>query len=383
MHDAESDAGHFEEACRLRRELHEIPELGHKEVATSAFVEQYLRGLLNCEVFRPAENSVCARFGSGNSPLVVRSDLDALPLQDQTGRTEVVHACGHDGHAATLLAIARWCAQRPPGSLDVLLVFQQAEETFPSGAPLVIKGISNRFVPSGVYGFHLWPELEVGTIGLKTGPLMAAVDGFTISTRSQVRGPTHGENAEAEVSDALRHLADIYLAIRGSTRGRDLRVSAWTVQVGQLQGGHRPNAVPLAAELRGTVRSIDEESREQAFRMIRERTEAGACEDVATTIEFQKNIRPHLCNDHGAIDQLLEAAAVSGVRAIEYPNAVLGISEDFGWYQKLAAGAYMLVGCTAPGAAPRHLHSHDFEFDERALGVAFRTIRALISQQQA
>jgi hypothetical protein len=155
-------------------------------------VEQRLRALHGLEVFRPAPTSVAALLSSGHGRrlLVLRADLDALPVQEATGaeyasqRAGFMHGCGHDGHTAAVLTTAHVLMEvlgevRRP----VLFLFQQAEERHPSGAPLALRGITerlgDRITDAEVFGFHLWPNLPQGTIGVRAGPLMGSVAGLT------------------------------------------------------------------------------------------------------------------------------------------------------------------------------------------------------------
>lgn len=170
-------------ARRVRRAIHRRPELGHAERRTASYVERLLRQI-GLNPFRPAPTSVAVVVGpDGVAPTIgFRADMDAIPDRDAIGASYVsrnpgvMHACGHDAHTAALFTLARRLAATScPAS--VLLVFQQAEETYPSGAPMVIEALPGNLVPREIFACHVWPELPAGVVGARAGTMMASVPG--------------------------------------------------------------------------------------------------------------------------------------------------------------------------------------------------------------
>ncbi len=361
-----------------RRRLHRQPELGHEEWQTAEFVEGHLRTLGGLDVFRPAPTSVAALFGTGDEDLLVfRADLDALPVQEATGmdyasqRAGFMHGCGHDGHTAAVLTTAHVLLER----LDqvrrpVLLLFQQAEERHPSGAPLVLRGLTerfgHRFRRAEVFGFHLWPHLPQGTIGVRPGPLMGSVAGVTVNLRS--RRPATDSSDEVSRGDALRAAVRIHQDLGGLLHGRGLAADIpASLCIGCLQAGEAPQEPAAEATLRGTLRAVSAEAEAAAEQTIRDVVQQVAeRESIEADIKVESGIRPVLRNDVNSVVAVQRACAVAGLPCIEYPDRPLGVSEDFGWYLTIARGTYFLVGCGTDRAC-HGLHSPQFDFDEEAL----------------
>ena len=378
IEDALADQALIELLVKYRRIFHKHPELGHEEWATSEFIEAELRQLNGLYVWRPASTSVAALLspvGATQPAVIFRADIDALPIHEETGRhysserPGIMHGCGHDGHAAALVATARLLSQ----SVDqlrrpIMFVFQQAEEKHPSGAPMVLDSIKTalglRMTDATVFGFHLWPELPEGIVGLRAGTLMGSVVGVTIRlTRRESPSLERFQGA-----DALWAAADLHLSLRPLLKGRRLTdESRASLLLGSLNAGVTPQEPAAEALLRGTLRATTDEDEAEAVAMIRMLADRVAdryllrCE---TTIET--GIRPVVLNEIGAVQRLRDACDLSGLTKLDYPDDPMGVSEDFGWYLKIWHGAYFLVGCGSD-SAHHHLHSPEFDFREEVL----------------
>jgi amidohydrolase len=264
----------LDDVVRWRRHLHRHPELSFQERETAAFIADTLTGFGDAlEVERPAENSVVAHLRTGRPGPVValRADIDALPIEEQSGvdfaseTPGVMHACGHDGHTAMLLGAARLLAgerERLPGG-EVRFLFQPAEELAPGGArDLVAAGAVDGV--DFVYGCHLWTPLELGKVTAMPGPFMAASDFFTLAITG--RGG-HG---------GLPHLADDTISIAAQVVtnlqhvvGRRVDpLKPAVVTIGAFHAGDAPNVIPGRAELAGTVRSFDPGVRERMPQLV-------------------------------------------------------------------------------------------------------------------
>jgi amidohydrolase len=377
------------EVIRIRRHLHQYPELGHREANTAQYVEQTLRDLDCFEVFRPSATSVAALIGPLHGDIVVlRADMDALPLEETTGaaysstRPGISHACGHDGHIAALLATAGQLAQHQPFNRAVLLVFQQAEETHPSGAQQVLNGLKSRLGSAlsraRFYGFHLWPDLLEHHVGLVAGPVMASVTGVSLRLKGS-SGVSHGVHVHQDSRDALEGAVRLYDRLAPLRNGRTLtKHDHATLHLGWAAIGDRPQDVACMAELRGTLRAIDRESEAAAMKEICRISDALAQEHgLSGTVEFDEGIRPPLVNDQDCVSKLRIACELSGVQTQEgYPAEPLGVSEDFGRYLAAAPGAYFFLGCGIKND-PRQLHDPRFDFNEKVLCTATQILLEL------
>lgn len=359
---------------RLRRAVHRRPETAHREHRTAAYVERLLTRF-GLHPFRPAPTSVAVHIGPpGIRPAVgFRADLDALAVAEETSAPYrsrvlgVMHACGHDGHTAAVLALARRLAADPPRDHAVLLVFQQGEEAHPSGAPLVLQGLPAAMRPPMFYGLHLWPELPSGVIGLRDGPLLASVAGITVRVTG-AEGRAHGTQAESGGVDALSAGVDLYRALPTVAAGRTLTESRrHALHVGRLTAGEQPHRVPLQCELHGTLRALSDADENAALAQLRQLASVIARRTrAAIDVEVERDIRPSLCNSASAVDLAAAVCRATGVVLRTYPAQPLGVSDDFGWYLKDAEGAMLLVGC-GNGSSPADLHTPLFDFDEEAL----------------
>jgi hippurate hydrolase len=371
---------------QMRRAIHRRPELGHHEYRTARLIERILIRM-GLTPFRPAFTSVAVVIGSaGSRPEVgFRADIDALPVSERTGATYssrnpgVMHACGHDGHAATLLTLARRLTLEPPRSNSVLLVFQEAEEGYPSGAPAVLEGIPSGLMPPEFFALHLWPELTQSVVGLRTGPMMASVAGLTFDITGRA-GIPHGTRSEAEGADAVGAATSLYARLAPDT-GRVLdERSPTAISLGRIAGGEAPNRIALHCRMEGTLRALSQEDERRASADIRSTSQAVSDESGARIeVMIRSGIRPPVRNDPKAVDRVRAACGELGIQCLDYPERPVGASEDFGWFLERSGGALFLLGCARNGSHP-DLHSPEFDFDERVLLTGVDLFHALASR---
>lgn len=359
----------------VRRTLHRWPELGHEEHRTSAFLEGVLGGL-GLRFARPAPTSLAVVIGPTSRPATAfRADLDAIATTEETGlpfasaRPGIMHACGHDGHTAALVLLARRLARRPPAS-PALLIFQQAEEVHPSGAGKVLEGLSSDLWPSGeVYGVHLWPELPEGTVGVKNGALMPGISGINITFRATT-GRSHGTHVDAGASDALNAVTQLCQAVRLSVPAgrRPTDQQPAVVHVGIAHAGEAPNQPANTGSVRATMRWLDRFARDRCEADLRRIADDVAAESaVDITVAVEHDVRPLVQNAEAAVGRVAWACEQTGVEvAAEYPNEPLGVSDDFGCYLDQAPGVLFLVGCRS-NVDQADLHEPRFDFREEAL----------------
>ena len=377
--------------CRVRRTVHRRPERSHAEVLTASYVERLLCrfGLMP---LRPAPTSVAVVIGRGTSPPAVgfRADLDALALTEPASRPYAslnpgtTHACGHDGHTAALLGLARRLAADPP-PVRVLLVWQQGEEAHPSGAPAVLHGLGDAR-PAEMFAFHLWPELPAGTVGSRPGPVLASVAGLVV-TITGATGHSHGSACDSGAVDALRAGVEFHQEVTRRWTGRHPGSNQpAVVTIGQLDSGTAPNRTPVECTLRGTLRALSWADERDAMARLREIGAAVTARTGAQVqVSVQSGIRPPVINDPASVDRASTAAAAVGHPWLRHPAGPVGVSDDFGWYLEGCPGALLFLGCGGPGVPD--LHQPEFDFDESvllvAVDVADRIVRHLADQPPA
>jgi len=368
---------------QVRRAIHRRPELGHHELRTAAFLERVLRRMGH-KPFRPAQTSIAVVIGPPTAPLTVgfRADLDALPIHEKTGaiyasrNPGIMHACGHDGHAAALLTLARRLTIEPHRTNSALLIFQEAEEGYPSGAPAVLEGLPMRLLPPEIFALHLWPELPTGAVGVRTGAMMASVAGLTFDIAGRPGHP-HGTQAESGGSDAVAAAVNLYSRLAPDT-GRMLdEQSPTALSIGRIDGGEGPNRVAAQCRMEGTLRALTWADQENAVAAIRSASEAVETQTGARIeVLVKSGVRPPVLNYTDSVGRLRVACQQLGVQCLSYPDRPVGASEDFGWFLEKIEGALFLLGCGRDRSHPQ-LHTSQFDFDEEVLLTGVDVFHAL------
>ena len=364
----------LEQVVQWRRHLHRHPELSFQERETAAFVAKTLAGFDGLDIERPAENSVVARLRTGRRgrTVALRADIDALPIDEQSGvdfaseNPGVMHACGHDGHTAMLLGAARVLAGARddlPGG-EVRFLFQPAEEIAPGGArDLVAAGAVDGV--DFVYGCHLWTPLELGKVAAMPGPFMAASDFFTLAITG--RGG-HG---------GLPHLADDTIAIAAQVVANLPHVVARrtdplepaVLSIGSFHAGDAPNVLPERAELTGTVRSFAPEVRKRIPALLEDVVRGvTAAHGAEYELDYRFGYQP-VVNDERAT-ALVREAIDPEMRTDLAP--IMG-GDDFSAYLARVPGCYAFIGAGDEGSGAVFPHHHPrFRIDERALETGVR-----------
>lgn len=367
-----------EELVDWRRHLHRHPELSFQEEETARWVGAQLEAM-GVEPRRPWATAVVADLDGGapGPTVAIRADMDGLPVTEATGldfaseRPGVMHACGHDGHTAILLGVARLLSGlrgRWPGR--VRLLFQPAEEKIPGGALGLIEHGALEGVDR-VIGLHLWSNLPVGQAGINPGVLMANADDF----RLVIRGPGGHGSAPHQTVDPVWVAAQLVVALQGVvSRGVDPLQPA-VLTVGTFHAGFNFNVIAPAAELTGTVRTFDEATREEVIRRMRALVEH-TCAAAGAEYEFEYNRGYPALQNHPEEARVLAEAArrVLGAGNVDdrYPPNMGG--EDFAYYLRERPGAFLLLGAgPRQGPAAPH-HSPSFTIDEEALPLGVRIL---------
>ncbi len=359
---------------QYRRALHQIPELDRELPETVRYVEQVLAPL-GCQVFSPAQGAVCAWFDGGKAETVAfRADMDALPVTEHSSapycsrHSGVMHACGHDGHTAMLLALAHVVDQRLAElPRNVLLIFQPAEETDGGAKEICDSGVLRKYRVSRIFGLHLWPGLPMGSIWSGPGPIMAQNSelDLLIEGRSAHITKRHlGVDALWIGAEALRR---IYEMEAEELPREEMRV----LRFGKMVSGTVRNVVSNRTQLEGTVRVFSQATFDHLARRMRE---------IAADLEREYGCRisvyfsegyPSVTNDPGLLQAVEGYLGPGAVGRMDQPE--LGV-DDFSFYQLHVPGVYAFLGL---GNAPA-LHANTFDFDERALVYGVRYYEKLL-----
>ncbi|MEX2289365.1 MAG: amidohydrolase [Mycobacteriales bacterium] len=369
------------ELVAVRRDLHAHPELSNAEHRTTALLVDRLRAVgLTPKVLGRGTGVVCD-IGTGSGPVVVlRADIDALPLQDEKlvpYRSTVpglCHACGHDVHTAALLGAGLALASLSDALTGtVRLVFQPAEEQMPGGALDVLAEGWLDGVDS-VFGLHCDPALEVGRVGLKSGAITAAADALDIV----LTGPGGHTSRPHNTVDLVHVLATVATGLPDAlSRLVDPRAGLCLVW-GHVSAGVAANAIPRSGVLKGTLRVLEKDAWHDAPQMVQRIVDGLVAPYGAhAEVHYRRGVPP-VVNDQSATT--LFAAAVR--RALGPHAAVPTLQslggEDFAWYLDHIPGAMARLGVKAPGQEhPHDLHQGTFDVDEAALPVAVRVLVAV------
>ena len=370
----------------IRRDLHRHPELGLEEHRTSGRVQERLTELGISFVAGLAGTGVLGTIrGSGEGKVVaLRADLDALPLQDSKDvpyRSQIpgkMHACGHDVHTAVLLGAARLLRERVktrPGA--VKLIFQPAEETVGGARLLVEQGVLESPRVDAIFGLHVDPDYDVGTVAVRYGQRNASSDDVSIVVHGR---SCHGAYPCSGV-DAIVAAAHVVTALQTVvSRNVDARSSA-VVTLGIIEGGTQRNIVAGQVKMIGTVRSLDPATRELTLRRIAEVAQ-GVAAGLGARAEVQIDPSYDPVINHDPMVDVVRASAeriVGRERIVVLSQPNMGV-EDFGFYLTHVPGAFYSLGVRNEAAGIVHPpHNERFDVDEECLayGAALQALNAL------
>ena len=358
-----------------RRHLHMHPELGYKEHATARFVAERLRAH-GIEVRTGvAETGVVGliRGGRPGKTVLLRADMDALPIQEENDlpyRSQnpgVMHACGHDGHTAILLSAARVLAERRARLAgNVKVAFQPAEEGGGGAERMIAEGVLEDPHVDAVFGLHLTQERPAGTVGARPGPIAAAADNFQLEI---VGRGGHAAKPHTCV-DAALVAAQVMVSLHAIV-SREVKPSEPAViTVGVIQAGTAPNVIPERALLAGTVRTFDEQLRQDLARRVEE-----VAVGVAHAMRAEATCTydwgyPVVVNEPAMAELVREVAreVVGAERLVEQEQGMFG--EDFAYFLQQRPGCFFNLGTRneAKGLTSGHHHPR-FDIDEDALPI--------------
>lgn len=354
------------EVIKYRRDLHQIPEVGFKEFKTQKYIINTLKSMgyspnTICEtgvyIYIPGIKKECIAF---------RADIDALAIQEENNCTfsskhsGFMHACGHDGHTAALLAFAKYLTTTAEQNYSILLIFQPAEEG-PGGAKFICEtGILEKFHVKEIYSFHLFPDLEEGTISTKAGPFFAQATEFDCKV---VGKGGHGGMPQ-KTNDPLIPFTKIIDSYQSIISRNLSPFNAGVITVGKISGGTARNIISNSIDFYGTIRAYSQEDTELIIKRMKE---------IHNGIEIAFNIKvidefrvlyPPVINDNILYNNFLKIS--QDFNFIQ--GETLALAEDFAFYQEKVPGIFFLLGTRNKEQnfiSP--LHSSSFNFDEKVL----------------
>ena len=341
-----------------RRALHQIPELDRDLPETMAYLHNALKGL-KCQVFSPLQGAVCAYFDFGaKDSIAFRSNMDAIPVAERTrapyasrhpGR---MHACGHDGHMAMLLELARRLHEKETLPHNVLLVFQPAEETTGGAKDICATGIFHKYHVEAIFGMQLWPGLVEGMVASRANEMM--------SRSCEVKVDIYGRSAHIakawEGVDALAAGVEFYRKVMAMEAALPKKVFR-LLKFGKFDSGNVCNAISDHTHLEGSLRAFQDDVfytlRAGIVSIGKEIERSSGC----TVSIYMNDGYPAVMNPQDLHDRVRSSV---GFFELDEPSMV---TEDFSWYQKTLPGMFFFlgVGDTSP------LHADDFNFNEEVL----------------
>ncbi|WP_373895646.1 M20 family metallopeptidase [Virgibacillus sp. CBA3643] len=367
----------YPEMVEIRRYLHQQPELSFQETETANYIANFYEKLGIPYQTKVGGNGIIATLKGGKpgKTVALRADFDALPIQDEkdvpykSTVDGVMHACGHDGHTATLLTLAKVMKEYQeelPGTIEFL--HQHAEEYAPGGAkPIVDSGAIDHV--DAVFGTHLWATTPLGVLETSKDVFMAGADRFEIIIQGQ---GGHGAYPH-ETKDAIVLGSEVISQLQQVVSRRIDPLETAVVTVGIFEAGSAFNVIADQAKLVGTVRYLNSDIQEQVITEM-EKVIKGICvtNDASYTFDYVKGYPP-LVNHEKEAELVLEAS--KEVKEIQEAKEVVPVmgGEDFAYYTLKKPGAYFFTGANLDGNPYPH-HHPKFDIDERALPIAAKTL---------
>jgi IAA-amino acid hydrolase len=375
---------------KIRRELHEHPELMYEEFRTSELIRREL-DKLDIQYKHPiAETGVLASIGNGNGPCVaLRADMDALPIHEETDvpfKSKIdgkMHACGHDCHVSMLLGAAKLLKDKESEiNGTIKLLFQPAEEGGAGGKLMREEGALENPDVERIFGLHVWPQMPSGQIGSREGTFLAATSSLSLTVKGVGGHAAVPQLAKDPVLTSARIITNLQSII-----SRELDpLESGVVSITVINGGNASNVIPSEVKVKGTLRSLTMDGLKELQKRVKEISEGIAqthgCEAI---VEYVGNDYPPTVND----SEMWKFAKNVGIELLGDDNvsdldAVMG-GEDFAYYTEKVKGCFVVLGMNNPDIdATYSVHHPMFKADEDALhiGTALHTIFALKSLEE-
>lgn len=354
-----------------RRHLHAYPELSFQEVQTCAYIQEQL-SVLGIPFRVVATTGIVAHIGQGDRCVALRADIDALPIEEQTGLPfastvpGVMHACGHDTHTSMLLGAARLLKEREHELGGVVkLLFQPGEEKTPGGASMMIaEGALQDPAPEMIFGQHINPDAPAGTVEFVSGATMASADElyWTITGfGAHAAQPHKGRNPIMAATALVQHLQTLITQERNP-------FDAGVITVTAIHAGHATNVIPDVVEMKGTLRSFKQEWRESAWEWLESHTQQIAALYGCTAFLRIEKGYPPLFNDANATTFARSVAEeLVGVEKVTDFEPKMW-AEDFAYYSQVMPACFWMLGGRPPAQSTMPgLHNAAFAPDESAM----------------
>ena len=367
----------FEEMKAWRQELHSIPEIGLEEYETSKYIKSKLSEF-NIE-FKDgyANTGIVARVkgsqGESDKSIGLRADFDALPMPEKnefehkSTNEGMMHACGHDGHTSMLLGAAKYLSENNDFDGNVYFIFQPGEEGFAGGQKMIQDGMFDDFKIDEVYALHNWPELPIGSIGVNSGPMMAAVDEFDIVVKG--RG---GHAAIPQLAiDPVVIASQIVLAVQTIVSRSTDPVDKALISITKINGGTAYNVIDDSVKLGGTIRTFKPETRSFFEKKLKEISSG-----IAKANGAEAEVDFHLTNKYPpTINSKKESVFAANVAKKVFGDSQVDTDidpsmggEDFSYLLEKKPGAYLYIG-QGDDNHKAHLHTTKYDFNDNLLPV--------------
>ena len=385
--------GYEPELVAIRHDIHRHPEVGFEEVRTAKLVAERLRGW-GIEVAEGIAKTGVVGTVKGNRQgqraIGLRADLDALHINEKTGRdyaSEVpgkMHACGHDGHTTMLLGAARYLSQHRDFAGAVHFIFQPAEEGLGGGRAMVEEGLFERFPVDAVYGMHNQPGLAVGKFATRVGPFLAASDSWTVTFRGT---GGHGGAGAHLATDATIPQAHFVLALQTIIGRNVAAVDTAVVSVGHIAGGDfgSPNIIPSEIVVRGTSRSYKPEIRDLLQKRITELAHALAGAYGCTAeVDYDRRYPPLVTHAEQTAVSVAAATALVGAENVAGDTPPVTGSEDFSFMLEAKPGGFVMIGNgVAADGSFHNVHTPLYDFNDEIITLGASYWISLVQKELA
>jgi len=368
------------ELTSFRRDLHAHPELGFEEVYTAGRVQEALKVCGVDEVHSGIGKTgvvgvIRGRSTASGRMVGLRADMDALAMAEnnefawRSAKAGMMHGCGHDGHTAMLVGAARYLAETRNFDGTAVVIFQPGEEGFAGAKAMIEDGLFDRFPVQAVYGMHNWPGLKPGTIGLNSGPMMAAADRVSIEITGKGGHGAHPYLAVDPVLVAAHIITAVQSIVSRNVRPVDGAViSLCAMTAGDL---HSMSVIPNKACLVGTVRAFSPDVQELVERRLTELCSAVALGFGATAkVDYERIYPPTVNNaEHAGFAADVAESLVGADHVVRDLEPSMG-AEDFSFMLQVKPGAYLRIGQGGEGSCMLHNPRYDFNDEILPLGAA-------------
>lgn len=358
----------LEQITKFRRDLHRIPEVSRILPKTKAYIRAVL-DQLDCEITEVMESGLCAYFDRGQPVTTAyRTDMDALPVTEVNTHDFVsqhpgaMHACGHDGHMAMALCLARYVDSCPELPCNVLIIFQPAEETTGGAREICETGILSRYNVDRIFAIHLWPHSPAGSVLSRSGPMMPRSSQISVEVLGKTTHATDPENGIDALYIACRWIQEVYDRKMREERPSPAPDQRTIIQICKFESGTARNIISGRTDLLGTMRAFSEEDFQWLVSIL-----YAAAADLEAEYGCKINVSytegyPPIINNEELYTQVAPALRAGLDNFIDMPEPAM-ISEDYSFYGHYVPSIFFYVG-TGTGIA---LHSTNFDFDESVL----------------